>query len=411
MRLLVVSQSYLSDDPTDIAGVFIHRQFLALKARGWDVRVITGQALFHRSFKRTNRYYPHVSQRDGIPIWRPRYFWIPRLLVNAGIRLESAYAAAVFSVIEEVTHDWLPDLIIADWLVPGGLAVAKLAHRFQAPYILRARGHDVPILVQYSQISKKHQQHYCQIMDRAARIICQGEGLYEELKQSNFFTHLFEQEKVLAITNGVDTSLFYPTDPDEQIASRHALNIPSEAQVWCYAGRWEQDKGSRELLHSLRNLLPQFPNLYFIAAGPIRDTQTYEELQQVSDRVRFLGSQKPADMGKLFRASDIFVLPTYHEGLPNSVIETMACGLIVVTTPVGGIPAVIQHGVNGLLVEPQNATALEKTLANCAQNLAVYRGLGSAARRTIFEGGYDLESVARQLDGLFLSIIGPKIPL
>lgn len=103
----------------------------------------------------------------------------------------------------------------------------------------------------------------------------------------------------------------------------------------------------------------------------------------------------------LYEAADIFVLPSYAEGLPNSMIEAMAVALPVVVTAVGGIPDAIRHGENGLLVPPRDAEALRLALAQLVASAPLRRTLGEAARvtaRTTFSLAQGADALRAALD-------------
>ena len=83
---------------------------------------------------------------------------------------------------------------------------------------------------------------------------------------------------------------------------------------------------------------------------------------------------------KCFADADIFVLPTYAEAMPISVIEAMAAGLAVITTPVGGIPELISDGKDGLLVPPGNVSALAEKIAMLASDTEARERFGARAQ-------------------------------
>jgi glycosyltransferase involved in cell wall biosynthesis len=88
----------------------------------------------------------------------------------------------------------------------------------------------------------------------------------------------------------------------------------------------------------------------------------------IEDEVIFTGRVEPQKIHKYYQAADIFVLPSYTEGLPVSVLEAMACGLPVVATNVGGIPEIITDRVNGFIVPSKNEKELIKKLAALTNN-------------------------------------------
>lgn len=108
----------------------------------------------------------------------------------------------------------------------------------------------------------------------------------------------------------------------------------------------------------------------------------------ISDTVEHLGPVALADRVAFYKEADVFVLPTYAEAMPMSVIEAMAAGLAIVTTRVGGIPEIIEHGVNGLLVEPGDPNELAERIAELCNDPELRLRLGDRAR----------EDAARDLD-------------
>lgn len=401
MKLLDVSQSYLSDNPTDIAGIHIHRQWLALRRRGWDIRVIAPQALFYRELKGIGRYYPLHSCRDDIPIWRPRYLWVPKVLVSYGFLVERFYQQAAFRHLKAITAGWEPDLVVGDFLIPGGLASVKLARHFRVPLVFKTHGHDVRIIARVSAASRLRREYYRAIIEAAEKIVCNGQGLYDQL----LGTGLADPQRVLSIPIGVDTDLFYVPSAAERAAVRGQLGLPLEAQVWLFVGRWEHAKGSRELTDVLRRLLGRYPQAHFVAIGPLHDHASRQALEAACERVHFFGPVEPHAVRDYMFAGDLFVLPSYEEGLPSSLLEAMACGLPPIATPVGGIPAVVTHEQDGLLIPPQDCDALEEALVRCASDAAYRARLGQAARRTIAEGPYSLASVGAALHGVFTEVL------
>jgi glycosyltransferase involved in cell wall biosynthesis len=96
----------------------------------------------------------------------------------------------------------------------------------------------------------------------------------------------------------------------------------------------------------------------------------------------------------------VFALPSYAEGMPMALLEAMSWGLPVVATPVGGVPQVIEHGVNGLLVAPGDIDGLAAALARLFDEPALRDSLGAAARRTI-AARFSVETALARLGELY----------
>jgi glycosyltransferase involved in cell wall biosynthesis len=117
----------------------------------------------------------------------------------------------------------------------------------------------------------------------------------------------------------------------------------------------------------------------------------------LNGRVAFLGPVDAAAKWKLLSEADIFLLPTYGEGMPNAVLEAMAAGLPVVTTPVGALPEMLPHGV---FVAPGDPQAIARAVLDLAGDPARRRELGQQNRRRV-EECYRFETVLEILDGLY----------
>ena len=99
----------------------------------------------------------------------------------------------------------------------------------------------------------------------------------------------------------------------------------------------------------------------------------------IENKVNFRGWLKEKDLENIFEKSDIFVLPSWNEGLPNAMIEAMATKLPVVVTSVGNIPDIVTDGIDALLVPPKNINALEHSLLKLIDSPSLRQELGNSA--------------------------------
>ncbi|MDQ2072861.1 glycosyltransferase [Haloarcula sp. H-GB4] len=146
---------------------------------------------------------------------------------------------------------------------------------------------------------------------------------------------------------------------DEPTVSDHATDL-------LYVGRLSEEKAIDDLLRVFRrlNMRGDTVHLHIVGSGPSA-TQLKQLAAQlgVTDAVTFHGFiPKGPDLWAYYDDADIFVLPSRTEGLPRVIAEAMARGLPVVTTAVGGLPELINHGRNGMLVDPRNVDALMDTI-------------------------------------------------
>ena len=127
--------------------------------------------------------------------------------------------------------------------------------------------------------------------------------------------------------------------------------------------------------------------------GALEKARTEVTQLDLNERVIVAGPAFGADKYRWLCGADIFVLPSYAEGLPISMLEAMAAGLPMIVTPVGGIPSVITHDVDGLLVPPGDRIALAAAINRLAQDAALRQRLGTAARARC-DAGYGIERSA-----------------
>ncbi|MDH3691316.1 MAG: glycosyltransferase family 4 protein, partial [Gammaproteobacteria bacterium] len=164
-----------------------------------------------------------------------------------------------------------------------------------------------------------------------------------------------------------------------------------------FVGRLLQDKGLGELLQAASALSSH--NIEVAILGPYDDNPGGSDRKQIQDAVNlgtiaYLGVTE--DVRPQLLASDVFVLPSYREGLSRSILEAMATGLPVITTDVPGCRDLVKNGVNGLLVPPRNSQALAEAMRRFVEQPALIEQFGRASRR-IAEESFDVEHVNKML--------------
>lgn len=194
--------------------------------------------------------------------------------------------------------------------------------------------------------------------------------------------------RVSLVGNGVDLSLFFP-----------ARRGPTEIPTAIFVGRLVAVKRLRILLEAWRRAAGEEDFRLLIAGdGPERDELLGLAHELRLDNVEFLGQQ--SDIAGWYRKADVFVLPSAIEGSSNALLEAMASGLCPVVTRVGGNVDVIQDGVNGLSVEPDDADDLAAALKRVLHDGDLRRRLAAAARQRV-ESKHDLARVANWYLTLF----------
>jgi glycosyltransferase involved in cell wall biosynthesis len=124
---------------------------------------------------------------------------------------------------------------------------------------------------------------------------------------------------------------------------------------------------------------------------------------QAEGLVEWMGHRD--DIPELWRTSNIAVLPSYYrEGVPRSLLEAAACGRAIVTTDMPGCREIVEHGVNGLLVPPRDASALADAIAQLAADAAMRRRMGQAGRALV-EKVFSEESTVEQTLAVYRRLV------
>lgn len=152
-----------------------------------------------------------------------------------------------------------------------------------------------------------------------------------------------------------------------------------------FLGRIRQKKGAFDLLRAMALVLARVPDAHLVMAGDgeIDAGRALSAELGLIDQVSFTGWIEGVAKDAALQAGDVFVLPSYFEGLPIGILEAMAHGLVVVASPVGGVPDLLTDGVDGRLVAPGDVAALAQALVDALTNDLAADGLVAAAWRRV----------------------------
>jgi colanic acid/amylovoran biosynthesis glycosyltransferase len=175
-----------------------------------------------------------------------------------------------------------------------------------------------------------------------------------------------------------------------------------ETTILC-VGRLVAEKGQTVLLDGLaalrRNRQPV--RLVLVGDGPTRAAlETRARELCIDAHVTFAGAVGQDEIGDWYTRADVFCLPSFAEGVPVALMEAMATELPVITTPVAGIPELVEHGVSGLLVEPGDADVLADALATLTVDPSLRRRMGAAGRARVL-AEFDIDRCAAELHRVY----------
>lgn len=180
----------------------------------------------------------------------------------------------------------------------------------------------------------------------------------------------------------------------------------SNAINFLFLGRIGKRKGAFELIRAFSCILSHDRNqasLTIAGDGDIEIARNLVRDLKLTDRVKILDWVNSFERDALLTKSDVFVLPSHNEGLPMALIEAMSFGLSVISTPVGGIPELISHGKNGLLIEPGNVQELSSAMLSLVENKDMRKSLGIEAKLSV--ASLDIQKYCLSLKTVYQSIV------
>lgn len=206
----------------------------------------------------------------------------------------------------------------------------------------------------------------------------------------DFFSRMVDQDKIIIFSNGI---------PKAEVTNKEYGQ-----QKLLFLGRICIEKGIDELFSVMPELKQKFPQCQLYLGGIWEDEELRQRAGELTDCVTYLGWISGEEKQRYLRECDIFVLPSYFEGQPVSVLEAMgyACG--IVASKVGGIPHMITDGETGVLVKPKNAESLKTGIEKLLSNKSLCGTLGEAAKQKV-EKEFSLETNMERLLQLYSKIL------
>jgi len=213
-------------------------------------------------------------------------------------------------------------------------------------------------------------------------------------------------ERMGVIYNGVDTQRFAPCG-ETRIAMRRELGLPEESFVVGTVGRLVPIKDHQTLLKAAALLSGSGIDVrvLLVGSGPQREKLQSRAIDALEGRVCFAGDSNRVP--EMLNAMDVFVLPSLGEGMSNTLLEAMACGLPVLATNVGGNPELIENNVNGCLFTPGDAEWLASKLKFLTRDPSLVHQLGTSARRRTIET-FSLSRMLETYRSFYLDLVARR---
>ncbi len=346
MKILILTNLFPTPwDP--LRGAFNRQQFERLGQRH-EVDVMTSVDFRERWRGKVGEVKIESLHTDHfIFVYPPRIgrslhgvFWLLSLLWQRGRRLRAANY----------------DCVLASWAYPDAVAAGWLARRLGIPYVVKVHGSDL-------NVQATHAWRRPQIrsgLRRAGAVVAVSRALADKavaLGVAPAAAHV--------LYNGVDQALFAPSSPSQ---ARLRLGLSADAPLLLYVGNLKLAKGCMDLLDAFPAVLAARgkAQLVYVGNGPSRRALMERATALgCAKRVHLIDAVPHASLPDWFNAADLLCLPSHNEGVPNVVLEAMACGTPIVASTVGGIPEVVPDFA-GMLVAPRAIEALSSALIDAS---------------------------------------------
>lgn len=386
----VLTTSY-PDYPGSYRGIFVWRAVQELVERGYRISVVTPKLFAKsKSFEDNGEEriyrFPFLSEEkllveyDRVPVWRM-----------------ISYMLSGFFTCARIAYKDRCRLIHAHFVVPTGLIAVLIGRWMRMPVIIQAHGSD---LTRYATLNRwmawltafasKQADHLIVVSDELAAILTE---------QFNI-----QPKKITVNSCGIDVNHFRPMVRNQ---ARQQLNLPERDPIVLFVGSLFRHKGVDLLLSALPGIAANHPKvkLVVIGEGPLLEQLEAQARDLAIDKmVRFVGRKSTDELPFWYAAANVFVLPSLREGTPLALLEALSCGVPAVVSRAGGMPRVIQDGLNGMLVNIADPVDLEEKLNLLLAKPALRRRIEARARDTVLgwagikEEIDIIESLYRDLD-------------
>ena len=369
MKIALLSEKYTPD----IGGLAIStgRMGHLLASAGNEVRVFAPSSNLPATKKQT---LPH----SGVSVTR----------FGTHKRVDDTLVDWFELIVEE--HKREPfDLLHAYFLPMAGFVAAYAGKYLNIPSVVSIRGNDI----ERAAFDPSKFSHVMYALQNASAVTTNASELATKAKA-------FVDRDIFLIPNGIDTECFKPMERNLALAESLGLEggkrkeersgewkVESGVPVVGFVGELREKKGLATLLSAYAQINKKQPASLLIV-GEVRegeDKKWFDEFLQSNPNLKIIvtGYISHNDLPAYYSLMDVFVHPSLRDGMPNAVLEAMACGKTVIATPVGGVKDVIVDGVNGLLVNVNDAEGLAEKVAEALSQPEKRETVGRSAREAI----------------------------
>jgi glycosyltransferase involved in cell wall biosynthesis len=267
------------------------------------------------------------------------------------------------------------DLFHGYFLAYAGYVAALAARYCAKPSVVGARGNDLDAMP----FDHHRAAFVIKALEWADAIVAVTQDLARKA------TALSGRDDIQLVPNGVDAKLFAPQTSDPALRARLGLD---ERPIIGFIGEARAKKGLGRILRVFPRLCEKVPAQLFFVGGVRQEDETMVDFfrRQHPELPLIVVPPQPNNaMPPYYALCDVVILPSLRDGLPNTLLEAMACGRPVVASAVGGMLDVVTDGLDGVLLPPRDDHAWIEALRRVLLDLTAREQLGAAARQTILE--------------------------
>ena len=333
MKILVVTGNYPSLK-TPSRGVFVYNLIQQFAQMGHTVNIIAPEALITNTyFKKKKNYGKELGT-----VYRPKFLNASQKFIfgfNTYRIGELSRIKAVKRVVKK--HKIEFDVVYTHFLASAFIAVEALSEYNKPIYAAIGEYNNLEVRKAFYSPS-----YFNSILGKINGFIAVSPQVRDRL-----INYGVNQDKIMIKPNAVNSDVFYPRN---KLEMRSKYNLPKDKILAIFVGRFIENKGPKMLIKATQNL--EGIGLVFVGGGP----QILE-----GDNIVFKDSVISEKVPELLSASDLFVLPTWHEGSCNAIVEAMACGLPIVSSDIPEIHFQCDPSFS-ILVDPLDVKAIENAI-------------------------------------------------
>lgn len=341
MKILFCSYAYPNAGQPQLA-VF-NRSMLAGLSQEHEVRVLAPVPFLQRMLKQ-----PVTAGFQVLPnvvAEYPTFYYPPKLMRE---RYDEFLWWSIGDRFMETIESFQPDVLLSYWAHPDGAVAVRAGELAGLPTVLMVGGSDVLVLGR----SGRRRERILQTLQQANQVVAVSQDIARTMREDGI-----DAERIHVVPRGIDPQIF---SAGSRSAAREALGLPTDRAVLVGAGRFVSVKDWPGWIAACGHLKERgIPfSAYLIGSGPLRKTLERQiQAAGMCSQVTIVGPQSQSQLADWYRAADLTLLSSVSEGIPNVLLETIACGGSFVATNVGGIPE-ISDDVYDRLVPANSPMAL-----------------------------------------------------